>query len=45
MQEMHWNQHGLLLLSGQGIYRLGSDWCTHTPRTQIKLGQHLHQLV
>mmetsp|Transcript_19431 Transcript_19431/g.58706 ORF Transcript_19431/g.58706 Transcript_19431/m.58706 type:complete len:317 (+) Transcript_19431:253-1203(+) len=25
-KEMHWNQHGLVLLTGQGIYRLGNDW-------------------
>ena len=26
LQEVHYNQHGLLLLQGQGIYRLGSQW-------------------
>jgi (S)-ureidoglycine aminohydrolase len=25
-QEVHYNQHGLLLLEGQGIYRLGDSW-------------------
>lgn len=25
-QEVHYNQHGLLLLEGQGIYRLGDKW-------------------
>jgi glyoxylate utilization-related uncharacterized protein len=25
-QEVHYNQHGLLLLQGQGIYRLGNHW-------------------
>lgn len=25
-QEVHYNQHGLLLLQGQGIYRLGNNW-------------------
>lgn len=25
-QEVHYNQHGLLLLQGQGIYRLGDSW-------------------
>ena len=25
-QEMHYNQHGLLLLAGQGIYRLNDEW-------------------
>ncbi len=25
-QEIHYNQHGLLLLQGKGIYRLGNDW-------------------
>ena len=23
---MHYNQHGLLLLAGQGIYRLADSW-------------------
>jgi len=26
LQEVHYNQHGLLLLEGQGIYRLGDSW-------------------
>ena len=26
MKEVHFNQHGLLLLEGQGIYRLGDSW-------------------
>jgi (S)-ureidoglycine aminohydrolase len=26
VKEVHYNQHGLLLLQGQGIYRLGSNW-------------------
>lgn len=26
MKEVHYNQHGLLLLEGQGIYRLGDSW-------------------
>ncbi|GJN13257.1 hypothetical protein PR202_ga31609 [Eleusine coracana subsp. coracana] len=25
-EEVHYNQHGLLLLEGQGIYRLGDNW-------------------
>jgi (S)-ureidoglycine aminohydrolase len=25
-REVHYNQHGLLLLEGQGIYRLADDW-------------------
>ncbi|KAL8112561.1 (S)-ureidoglycine aminohydrolase [Apium graveolens] len=25
-KEVHYNQHGLLLLEGQGIYRLGDNW-------------------
>ena len=27
LQEVHYNQHGLLLLQGQGIYRLADRWC------------------
>jgi (S)-ureidoglycine aminohydrolase len=26
VKEIHYNQHGLLLLQGQGIYRLGNNW-------------------
>lgn len=26
VKEVHYNQHGLLLLEGQGVYRLGNDW-------------------
>lgn len=26
VKEVHYNQHGLLMLQGQGIYRLGEDW-------------------
>ncbi|GLJ26617.1 hypothetical protein SUGI_0517150 [Cryptomeria japonica] len=26
VKEVHYNQHGLLLLEGQGLYRLGNDW-------------------
>lgn len=25
-QEIHYNQHGLVMLEGQGIYRLANDW-------------------
>jgi (S)-ureidoglycine aminohydrolase len=26
VKEVHYNQHGLLLLAGQGVYRLGDSW-------------------
>jgi (S)-ureidoglycine aminohydrolase len=26
IKEVHYNQHGLLLVAGKGIYRLGDDW-------------------
>ncbi|KAG5592744.1 hypothetical protein H5410_043258 [Solanum commersonii] len=26
VKEVHYNQHGLLLLEGQGIYRLSDSW-------------------
>lgn len=26
VREVHYNQHGLLLMHGKGIYRLGNDW-------------------
>lgn len=29
VKEVHYNQHGLLLLEGQGIYRLADQWCGH----------------
>ncbi|XP_051134477.1 (S)-ureidoglycine aminohydrolase isoform X2 [Andrographis paniculata] len=33
VKEVHYNQHGLLLLEGQGIYRLSDSW--HHPRKRI----------
>jgi (S)-ureidoglycine aminohydrolase len=27
VKEVHYNQHGLLLLEGQGVYRLADKWC------------------
>jgi len=29
VQEVHYNQHGLVLLAGQGIYRLADRWCAY----------------
>ena len=26
LQEVHYNQHGLMMLEGQGIYRLANNW-------------------
>ena len=26
VKEIHYNQHGLMLLEGKGVYRLGDDW-------------------
>jgi (S)-ureidoglycine aminohydrolase len=26
LQEIHYNQHGLVILQGKGIYRLGGSW-------------------
>lgn len=26
VKEVHYNQHGLLLMAGKGIYRLGNEW-------------------
>jgi (S)-ureidoglycine aminohydrolase len=26
VKEVHYNQHGLLLLAGKGVYRLGDEW-------------------
>ena len=31
MKEVHYNQHGLLLLEGQGIYRLADKWRAYCP--------------
>jgi len=30
VKEVHYNQHGLLLLAGKGIYRLGDEWVSVT---------------
>ena len=51
---MHYNQHGLLLLQGQGIYRLADRWCvpgvTHglcfsSTHHRLKLHANLHALT
>lgn len=33
LQEVHYNQHGLVLLAGQGIYRLADRWCVSIAAT------------
>lgn len=35
VKEVHYNQHGLLLLAGKGIYRLGQDWYPVQVRGQV----------
>ena len=30
VKEVHYQQHGLMLLEGQGIYRLADSWCGRT---------------
>lgn len=37
VKEVHFNQHGLLLLEGQGIYRLGDKWCVLVERRGLSL--------
>ncbi|KAF3793000.1 hypothetical protein EJ110_NYTH02145 [Nymphaea thermarum] len=35
-QEVHYNQHGLLLLEGRGIYRLGDSWYAALGKTRSR---------
>jgi glyoxylate utilization-related uncharacterized protein len=37
VKEIHYNQHGLLLLQGQGIYRLGNSWCVSVCLGELQL--------
>ncbi|KAL9262148.1 (S)-ureidoglycine aminohydrolase-like protein [Drosera capensis] len=36
VKEFHYNQHGLLLLEGQGIYRLGDNWYAALGKTRSR---------
>ncbi|XVF10931.1 hypothetical protein REPUB_Repub07fG0225700 [Reevesia pubescens] len=36
VKEVHYNQHGLLLLEGQGIYRLGDSWYAALGKTRSR---------
>jgi len=38
VQEVHYNQHGLVLLAGQGIYRLADRWCADCLPSQSVIG-------
>ncbi|KAB5573977.1 hypothetical protein DKX38_001171 [Salix brachista] len=36
VKEVHYNHHGLLLLEGQGIYRLGDNWYAALGKTRTR---------
>lgn len=43
VKEVHYNQHGLMLLQGQGIYRLGDDWYPVQAGDAIWMGPYVPQ--
>ncbi|GAB4822109.1 hypothetical protein N2152v2_009155 [Parachlorella kessleri] len=43
VKEVHYNQHGLLLLKGKGIYRLGNDWYPVQAGDCIWMGPYVPQ--
>ncbi|RZC86538.1 hypothetical protein C5167_029890 [Papaver somniferum] len=43
VKEVHYNQHGLLLLDGQGIYRLGENWYPVQPGDAIWMAPFVPQ--
>lgn len=43
VKEVHYNQHGLLLLEGQGIYRLGDNWYPVQAGDAIYMGPYVPQ--
>lgn len=43
-QEIHYNQHGLLLLEGKGIYRLGDAWYPVQAGDAIYMGPFVIQV-
>ncbi|XP_071702744.1 (S)-ureidoglycine aminohydrolase isoform X2 [Rutidosis leptorrhynchoides] len=43
VKEVHYNQHGLLLLEGQGIYRLGDNWYPVAARDAIWMAPFVPQ--
>ena len=43
VKEVHYNQHGLLLLAGKGIYRLGDAWFPITKGDAIWMAPYVPQ--
>lgn len=43
VKEVHYNQHGLLLVAGRGIYRLGDDWYPVTAGDVIWMAPYVPQ--
>ncbi len=43
VKEVHYNQHGLLLLAGKGIYRLGDEWFPITRGDAIWMAPYVPQ--
>eukprot|EP00741_Cyanophora_paradoxa_P015880 tig00020909_g15331.t1 len=43
IKEVHYHEHGLLLLEGEGIYRLGDDWYPVTAGDVIWMGPYVPQ--
>lgn len=43
VKEIHYNQHGLLLAQGEGIYRLGEDWYPVQAGDMIWMGPYVTQ--
>ncbi len=43
VKEVHYNQHGLLLLAGKGVYRLGDEWMPVTAGDAIWMAPYVPQ--
>ncbi|KAH7619350.1 putative (S)-ureidoglycine aminohydrolase [Nannochloris sp. 'desiccata'] len=43
VKEVHYNQHGLLLLAGKGVYRLGDEWFPITRGDAIWMAPYVPQ--
>lgn len=43
VKEVHYNQHGMMMLSGKGIYRLGDEWMPVTAGDVIFMGPYCPQ--
>lgn len=43
VKEVHYNQHGLLLLAGKGVYRLGDEWMPITKGDAVWMAPYCPQ--